>query len=104
MCKFEMYMYVNSYLFVQFKFSVYGHTFRTYTCVLQCSHASVGLAQAHPNQSASQGGGNNSYNSLHTEMVCTFPFINAEINSISLRSSGKCCLGSPGQCQRVDSV
>ena len=49
MCKFEMYVYFNSYPFVQFKFSVYGHTYRTYTRVLQCSHASVGLAQARPN-------------------------------------------------------
>ena len=34
------------------KILVYGHTQtdrQTYTCVLQCSHASVGLAQAHPN-------------------------------------------------------
>ena len=37
------------YLFVQFKFSVYGHT-QTYTRVLQCSPPSVGLAQARPNK------------------------------------------------------
>ena len=41
------------YLFVQFKFSVYGHTqtdihtyIHTHTHILQCNHASVGLAQA----------------------------------------------------------
>ena len=34
--------------FREFKFSVYGHT-QTYTRVLQCSPASVGLAQALPN-------------------------------------------------------
>ena len=40
------------YPFVYFKFSVYGHTYvsrHTYTHVLQCSPASVGLAQACPN-------------------------------------------------------
>ena len=40
------------YPFVQFKLSVYGHTQtdrQTYTHVLQCSHASVGLVQARPN-------------------------------------------------------
>ena len=36
-----MYVYHNSYPFVQFKFSVYGHTYWTYTSVLQCSHTSV---------------------------------------------------------------
>ena len=44
MCKFE-------HPFVQFKFSVYGHkqaSKQTYTPA-QCSHASVGLAQACPN-------------------------------------------------------
>jgi len=46
--KFEI-MYVP---FVQLKFSVYGHTqtdIHTYTRVLQCRHASVGLGQARPN-------------------------------------------------------
>ena len=31
MCKFEMYVYVNLYSFVQFKISVYGLKYRTYT-------------------------------------------------------------------------
>ena len=45
MCKFEMYM------FIQLKFSVYGRKQTvTYTRVLQCSPASVGLAQAHRNK------------------------------------------------------
>ena len=38
--------------FVQLKFPVYGYMqtdIYTYTHVLQCSHASVGLVQAHPN-------------------------------------------------------
>ena len=42
----------KSYPFVQFKYSVYGRSYRTYstyTRVSQCSHASVGLAQARPN-------------------------------------------------------
>ena len=33
-----------------FKYSVYGRSYRTYTRVSQCSHASVGLAQARPNK------------------------------------------------------
>ena len=40
--------------FIQLKLSVYGLTYadrQTYTRVLQCSHASVGLAQARPNDS-----------------------------------------------------
>ena len=38
------------YPFIQFKYSVYGWSYRqTYTRVLQCSHASVGLTQARPN-------------------------------------------------------
>ena len=44
---------VPSFPFVQFKFSVYGLTYadrQTDTRVLQCSHASVGLAPAHPNK------------------------------------------------------
>ena len=44
-----MYVYHNLYPFVQFKFSVYGHMYWTYTRILQCSHASVGLTQARPN-------------------------------------------------------
>ena len=43
-----------SHLFVQFKYLAYGHKqadIHTETHVLECSHASVGLAQAHPNQS-----------------------------------------------------
>ena len=49
MCKFE-------HPFVQFKFSVYGHkqaskqASRHTHARVQCSHASVGLAQARPNQ------------------------------------------------------
>ena len=39
----------KSYPFVQFKYSVYGRSYRTYTRLSQCSHASVGLAQARPN-------------------------------------------------------
>ena len=54
-------VHVRSYPFVQFKFSLYGHTYRTYTCVLQCSHASVGLAQAHPNFITQ------TFNSLHIQ-------------------------------------
>ena len=51
MCKFEMYMYL---VFRSFNliFSIYGHMqthIHTYMCVLQCSPASVGLTQAHPN-------------------------------------------------------
>ena len=45
---------VPSFPFVQFKYSVYGLTQTdrlTYTRVLQCSHASVGLTQARPNNS-----------------------------------------------------
>ena len=38
-----------TYAFIQVKFSVYGHM-QTYTRVLQCSPASVGLAQARPNE------------------------------------------------------
>ena len=42
------------YTFVQFKVSVYGHTagrsYPTYTHVLQCSPANVGLTQARPNR------------------------------------------------------
>ena len=34
----------KSYPFVQFKYSVYGQSYRTPIHVLQCSHASVGLA------------------------------------------------------------
>ena len=40
-----------SFPFVQFKISVYGRK-QTYTRVLQCCHASVGLAQARPNEIA----------------------------------------------------
>ena len=47
---------VPSFPFVQFKLLVYGHTItdrqtdrQTYTHVLQCSHASVRLAQVRPN-------------------------------------------------------
>ena len=43
---------VPSFPFVEFKFSVYGHTYadrQTYTHILQCSHASVGFTQACPN-------------------------------------------------------
>jgi len=45
---------VPSFPFVQFKFSVYGHTYACrqtdiHTHVLQCSPASVDLAQARPN-------------------------------------------------------
>ena len=40
------------YPFVQFKYSVYGRSYRTYTRILQCSHTSVGLAQARPNHSS----------------------------------------------------
>jgi len=43
------YVDLNSYPFVRLKFSAYGHTYRTYTRVLQCGHASVGLAQPRPN-------------------------------------------------------
>ena len=39
----------KSYPFVQFKYSVYGRSYWTYTRHSQCSHASVGLAQARPN-------------------------------------------------------
>ena len=39
----------SSYPFAQFKFLVYGHE-QTYTRVLKCSSASVGLAQARPNK------------------------------------------------------
>ena len=43
-----------SYPFVQFKFSVYGLTYvpdiHIRTRDLQCSHTSVGLAQARPNK------------------------------------------------------
>ena len=45
---------VPSFPFVQFKYSVYGLTQTdrlTYTRVLQCSYASVGLTQARPNNS-----------------------------------------------------
>ena len=52
LCKVEM----LSFPFVKLKFSVYGrkqtyiHTYiHTYTRVSQCSHASVGLVQARPN-------------------------------------------------------
>ena len=41
-----------TYPFVQFKFSVYGHTqasIHTHAFCNTCSHASVGLAQARPN-------------------------------------------------------
>ena len=44
------------YPFVQFNFSVYGRKqtdLHTYTCVLQCSPASVGLTLARPNNLAS---------------------------------------------------
>ena len=44
-------MCAKSYLFVQFKYSVYGRTGHTYTRVSQCSRASVGLAQVRPNYS-----------------------------------------------------
>ena len=49
MCKFEMYVF--SYPFVQFKFTIYGHNqaSRHTHPHAQCSHASVGLAQARPN-------------------------------------------------------
>ena len=45
-----MHVDLNLYSFVQLKFSVYGHTYWTYTRILQSSHASVGLAQARPNK------------------------------------------------------
>ena len=53
---------LKSYPFVQFKFSVYGLTYvpdihvhaSTRTCVLQCSHANVGLAQARPKKQATK--------------------------------------------------
>ena len=41
----------KSYPFVQFKYSVYGRSYRTPTRILQCSHASVGVTQARPNYS-----------------------------------------------------
>ena len=34
-------------------------------------------------------------NSLHAEMVCTLPFINAEINVISLRSKWQALPSKP---------
>ena len=43
-----MHVYLPLFPFVQFKISVYGRK-QTYTRVLQCCHASVGLAQARPN-------------------------------------------------------
>ena len=47
-------------------------------------------------------------NSLHAEMVCTLPFINAEINVISLRSKWQAlpstALGSPSGLICIDSV
>ena len=49
-CLTHIHVRVPSFPFVQFL--VYGHTQtdrQTYTRVLQCSHASVGLAQARPN-------------------------------------------------------
>ena len=55
-CKFEMHVYLHFRSF-NLKFSVYGLTYvrkQTYTRILQCCHASVGLAQACPNHSNSQ--------------------------------------------------
>ena len=43
---------------VQLQFLVYGHMQtdrQTYTRVLQCSHAGVGLAQARPNNAQARG-------------------------------------------------
>ena len=45
--------YMCSFVSVQFKFPVYGHTqtdIHTYTRASQCNYASVGLAQARPNK------------------------------------------------------
>ena len=47
-CSFSLWRFISSW-FIQFKSSVRTQTDRhTYTCVLQCSPASVGLAQACP--------------------------------------------------------
>ena len=49
-----------------------------------------------------------SFNSLHVEMICTLPFINAEINVISLRSKWQAlpskALGSASGLICIDSV
>ena len=47
MCKVEMPLFP----FVKFNFRYMAANRHTYTCVSQCSHASVGLTQAHPNHS-----------------------------------------------------
>ena len=55
MCANLKYTCIRTFVSVQFKFPVYGHTqtyIHTYTCDSQCNHASVGLAQAHPNKLA----------------------------------------------------
>ena len=53
MCKFEMHVYLRFCLFnLNFRYMASRNTYirrQTYTCVLQCCHASVGLTQACPN-------------------------------------------------------
>ena len=50
MCKFEMYVHLRIRPFnLNFRYMA-TRTYWTYTRVLQCSHSSVGFAQACPNQ------------------------------------------------------